>query len=438
MNMILKTIKRAAFMLMLFGVAAAGGASAADLPTASSSPLARIQFSDAPLVLPVQRNFQMAMLTAGSELGRSCGTLESYGWRLDRQEQGRVNQIFNNAVDQIRAQGFTVETQQVSAVSEDVTLFTADRADRHMLFLWSAGDIGLVLVLCETSAPISPTPIMARTTRAKEIYPASYPMPQTIAPETSLSSRIAAGSNRPPRQLTRTGEVRHDDFSPQGRWVGSYTCVQGTMGAVLDIASLQGEHFEGTFRFYPTAKNPYVAKGKYKVFGEYDSESQRLLINPGEWIDRPKGYYNTIMIGSFDPVAKSLSAFFQGITGCTSFEGRYDGVKAEAEEPVAKKAVKKTPSKKKKVAKKNVSAKKSVKEKAQTSSTKGAKKAAKSVTKKSVAPSSVPAAAITPATEFEKEADSLLETAPATNSDKAPVKLLPPEPEVSSDGILLK
>jgi hypothetical protein len=209
------------------------------------------------------------------------------------------------------------------------------------------------------------------------------------------------------------------------------------MGAVLDIASLQGEHFEGTFRFYPTAKNPYVAKGKYKVFGEYDSESQRLLINPGEWIDRPKGYYNTIMIGSFDPVAKSLSAFFQGITGCTSFEARYDSVKVEAEEPVAKKAVKKTAPKKKKAIKEKVSAKKSVKETAQTSPTKGAKKAAKSVTKESVAPSSVPAA-ITPATEFEGVTDSLLETAPATKAGKAPVNLLPSEPEVSSDGILLK
>lgn len=361
MNNLILIIKGSLICLTLLMVLSLGSQStlASDMPMAPGSPIAGIAFDDQPLILPVQRNFQMAMLTAGSELGRSCGRIESYGWRLGKQEQVRVNQIFNNTVDRIRAQGFSVKVQQTNAVSSDVTLFTADNRDKHLLLLWSAGDIGLVLVLCETSPPISATPLQHS---AKTTQPSSYPMPQTIAPDASLSSRIAAGSNRQPRQLTRTGKIRYEDFTPKGRWVGSYTCAQGTTGASFEINDLKGEHFEGTFRFYPTDKNPYVPKGKYEVFGEYDAESQRLLINPGKWIDRPKNFFSTIMIGSFNPTSHTLSAYFQGVAGCTSFEARYEAV-PEPVKDVAAKKVKKTKKKikKKKRWKKKVSKKKTKK-----------------------------------------------------------------------------
>ena len=106
---------------------------------AQSSPLSGITFEDQPLQLPVQQNFQMALLTASSELGRSCGKMEAYGWRMKQSEQGRVDQIFNNTVDSLRGLGYVVETQAPSSVSKDVTLFTADRQDRHSMFMWSAG-----------------------------------------------------------------------------------------------------------------------------------------------------------------------------------------------------------------------------------------------------------------------------------------------------------
>lgn len=68
-----------------------------------------------------------------------------------------------------------------------------------------------------------------------------------------------------------------------------------------------------------------MQEGKYEVFGEYDRDGQRILINPGKWIEHPRNYYNTIMIGSFDPSNRSFSAYFQGITGCTSFEAHQGG-----------------------------------------------------------------------------------------------------------------
>ena len=126
---------------------------AADLPLANGSPLVGITFDDKPLLLPVQRNFQMAMLTASSELGRSCGRMEAYGWRMSQQEQGRVNGIFNGTVERLRSLGYTIASEAPASVSHDITLFSADKADKHYLFMWSAGEIGLVMTLCESTAP---------------------------------------------------------------------------------------------------------------------------------------------------------------------------------------------------------------------------------------------------------------------------------------------
>jgi hypothetical protein len=114
-------------------------------------------------------------------------------------------------------------------------------------------------------------------------------------------------------------------FSPVGHWVGTYTCGQGFTGGTLEITSLKGKNFEGTFKFYPTKKNPHVASGSYQVYGQYDKTSHRILINPGKWIKRPHGYYDTIIVGVFDPAQHRFSGIFQGINGCTSFEAKASG-----------------------------------------------------------------------------------------------------------------
>lgn len=319
-----RLFKRIFIGILLVGLLI-GPVHAVDLPKAAGSPVAGIGFDDQPLILPVQRNFQMAMLLASSELGRSCGKMEAYGWRLSETEQSRVNQIFNNTVDRLRAQGFAVESKASSIVSSDVTLFSADRPDKHLILMWSAGEIGLVMVLCETSAPLSPTAENVMTVEGAGTSASPMPLLTGRFARPAGEAALSTMSERSqPLRMTRTGKPVFEHFSPVGSWIGSYACTQGTTGATLVIDSLKGDQFKGTFHFYPTSKNAYVPEGKYKVSGEYDADSLRILINPGEWIKRPKDYYHTIMIGSFDPVAGTFSGFFQGIMGCTSFEARVD------------------------------------------------------------------------------------------------------------------
>ncbi len=355
MQGLVMTMKRTVLRQTLFGLCLAVGfwvfffssGQAADLPTATSSPIAGIVFDDPPLVLPPQRNFQMAMLIASSELGRSCGKMEVYGWRLAGDEQPRVDRIFNNAVDRLRAQGYAVESKTASGVSRDVTLFSADREGKHMIFLWSAGEIGLVMVLCETSAPLSPV--------SENVLKSVDPSLPASAPPTALvpSSASGATDRALPLQAMRGDRKVFENFSPVGAWSGTYACGQGTTGGTLAIERMKGDRFEGFFSFYPTPKNPYVPDGKYLVSGEYDADTMRILVNPGKWIKRPKDFYNTIMIGSFDPVAGTFSGYFQGIAGCTSFEAQLNKDSIKAPAAPKKEAGKVAPKKaKKKAAKK--------------------------------------------------------------------------------------
>lgn len=344
----LDTLHRAAkrvFGVLLLGTAlAAPVAQAADLPVAAGSPIAGIAFDDRPLMLPVQRNFQMAMLTAGSELGRTCGAMEAYGWRMEQGEQARVNQIFDNTVDRMRAQGFAVEAKAPTSVSRDITMFTADRPDKHMLFMWSAGEIGLVMVLCETASPT-----------AAGAMGGAPALPSSAA---SDALRYRHGQRQPDIDEHK---IIGKGFSPVGEWVGRYTCAQGTSGATLQIASVHGERFDGTFRFYPTPKNPYVPSGSYRVSGEYDADTARILINPGAWVQRPKNPPSTtIVIGSFDPAAKSFSGYFQGVTGCTSIEAHQRGASEVVKDAISEKPLRKSL---KKPHKKKAEPKKSAQEK---------------------------------------------------------------------------
>jgi hypothetical protein len=290
-----------AFLLFALMGLAQPAAAATDLPLAPESVLAGVSFDDKPLILPVQRNFQMAMLTAGSELGRSCGKMEAYGWRMNQSEQGRVDRIFSTMVDRLRDLGYEVEMQSPTSVSRDITMFTADRGNKHLLSMWSAGDIGLVMVLCQTSAP--PRGRMAAPPSV-QVFPQAVTQSNLEAPRPNAAKPGAAS------------------FSPVGSWTGSYVCAQGYTGATLRIEPMHGNNFVGTFHFYPTAKNPSVPEGSYAVYGQYDPELLRILINPGKWLKRPTNYYNTIIVGSFDALADNLSAYFQGINGCTSFEAK--------------------------------------------------------------------------------------------------------------------
>lgn len=322
---------------LFMGGMAPSQAYAAEVPTALSSPLAGVNFADPPVSLPVGQNFQTALTTVGQELNRTCGAMEAYGWRLQQSEQARVNQIFQTTVDALGAEGYRVEAKTPAAISQDISVFTADRPDKHLVVMWSAGELGLVMLLCDG-----------------RVTDPSYEVNAVL--DLATSAGTPSSSAAPVTPVPASG-----GFTVVGQWVGHYRCPQGKTGATMTIAREQNGNVAGTFRFYPMADSPRVASGKYTIEGQYDRVTQKALLNPGTWLERPPHYGNAMIIGEFFPETKTFSGIFQGVTGCTSFEAKYAGVEAsppardeaQAEKkPAAEAARKAKPAKKKPVKKK--------------------------------------------------------------------------------------
>lgn len=304
-----------AFVAVLCLPMVCGTGKAADLPKAAVSPIAGITFDDPPISLPVAPNFQVAMQAAAGELGLSCGTVESYGWRMQQSEQQRVNTIFTTTVERLRAQNFIMETRAPTTVAHDITVFTAHRRDKDLLAMWSAGELGLVLLLCDAQ---------------------------------SLAAPVGANTTFMPPADAGNPTAQNDDFTPVGAWEGTFFCARGVSGGRLDINAVDGTQIEGSFNFYATRRNAKIPNGSYAVTGSYDPASKRVQLNPGAWIDHPAGFTAVPLIGSFDPAHKTFNAVFQGVAGCTSFEANQTtrphgkGARPKAAKAI-KPLVKKTP-----------------------------------------------------------------------------------------------
>ena len=275
-------------------------AQAADLPLAKNSPMAGIPFSDLPTILPVDASFSSALQSAAGGLGRSCNAMESYGWQMASDEQIRVDRIFNETVEHLRSVGYKVEAKPSGSAGHDITLFTADHMDKHLLLLWSGGEIGLVLLMCETNQTQS-----------------SGPVPSMALPVSDASSIAKAI----PKQVTDSALAHASDFNPRGKWNGSYVCNKKWVDGTLILGNLKnGTKIDGTFEFRATKKSPNVASGKYAVKGTYDRNTQKITLAPAKWLKKANGVRLTEIVGEFNAEESHFSGVFQGVSGCSSFE----------------------------------------------------------------------------------------------------------------------
>lgn len=168
--------------------------------------------------------------------------------------------------------------------------------------MWSAGELGLVLLLCDSRSA------------------------------TNGAARI--GFLMPGKQKSG-GEKK---FTPLGLWQGTFACAQGLSGGKLNITAVRGKHIEGVFHFYATRRNPGIPSGGYYVSGAYDPQGKRVLLDPGNWIKRPKGFEAAPIIGGFDAVSMRFSGVFRDVAGCTSFEARHVGVQPAVKKQAQAKA----------------------------------------------------------------------------------------------------
>jgi len=320
--------------------ATAGELHVRPLPRAASSSISGINFADAPRQLPIDTRFSEAIQTVAFDLDLTCRQIEAYGWTMKQNEQDRVDGIFTNAATDLAAQGYIVKPQNPASAAEDITVYTATRANNaqdHLLMMWSAGEAGLLLLMCDAKGS---------------------------GEQVQMSS-----ANDAPSFPDATPYVDANPTKLIGEWMGRYTCrTQGQTGATLTVthAKVGSSHdnhaIEGVFSFYPTPDNPGVASGSYRVSGTYDETTQQAFFTPTQWLQRPEGYgYNPFVV-YFDVQRQRLSAIFQDTTGCTSFEAGLKEGSAAAATSMGKETTKKKAPARKKAAPKKVVAKPKVEE----------------------------------------------------------------------------
>jgi hypothetical protein len=130
-----------------------------------------------------------------------------------------------------------------------------------------------------------------------------------VAPSTEVASPTTSGS--------RVAGI--DNMSVVGEWDGRYLCAQGPTAGHLTITAVPGSSSEvqATFRFGPSADNPDVERGAYRLEG---TVTDGLLdLDAGDWIRQPDGYVTVDFqaeVSSLQP--RSLNGEVIG-GGCTTF-----------------------------------------------------------------------------------------------------------------------
>ena len=327
-GMILRLSLLVALTIATGAAAYAGELQMRELPRAASSSVSNITFADAPKRLPIDTRFSQAIQTVAFNLSLACRQIEAYGWTLKPSEQSRVDAIFTDAATQLANYGYVVKPQNPVSAAEDITVYTATRPNApndHILFMWSAGDAGLLLLMCDAKGS------------GEEAATA------TASRAPSLPENVPYIDTNPTRLV--------------GEWMGRYTCrSQGPTTATLTItkAHLGANHddhqLDGVFSFYPSPENPGVASGSYRVMGTYDDATQQAMFSPGPWQQQPVGYTSHPFVAYFDLQRERVSVIFQETTGCTSFEAGLKSHSIGTADAPAKKAAKKkkktTPKKK--------------------------------------------------------------------------------------------
>lgn len=322
--------------LLLMGTALVALPTAAMAQTTSpiiSSPVSGVVFQDAPSLLPVDTRFSQAVQTVAIDLGLVCEQVESYGWTITPDQQDRVNTIFTQTAEELARLGYHVTPQSPSSAAADITVYTASRADKNVIFMWSAGTTGLLLLTCDARGDVAP---------------------KGFGPGASAMNAASASGKTAYTDVSKPQTLSPDELV--GEWTGTYSCLgQGPTGATLTVsrakADKNGASVSGLFSFYPLKdKNPNQPRGSYRFSGRYDDKAQRAILEPGAWVQHPGDYYNAVMAAQFNATQRRVSVVFEGTTGCTSFEGSYkDG---SADRAAAKYAPEDDMPKKKRVVKK--------------------------------------------------------------------------------------
>jgi len=124
-----------------------------------------------------------------------------------------------------------------------------------------------------------------------------------------------------PAAQVSPSEVPGRPFHEGQTWIGQYDCAQGTTELRLRIRAVRGNAVDSIFEFRHV---PSGAFGQFTLSGTINGAGGHVVLEPGEWLERPRNY---VMVGMDGTLSPSGDTFTGRITeeGCGGFSLRREG-----------------------------------------------------------------------------------------------------------------
>ncbi len=103
---------------------------------------------------------------------------------------------------------------------------------------------------------------------------------------------------RPTTPYPEPPPVVRDPYPLHSEWRGTYRCSQGITAMYLVLDARPDGTLAARFDFGPTADNPTIPTGSYRLVGTIAAGRQHtfeIRLDPSEWISAPDGYIMVAM-----------------------------------------------------------------------------------------------------------------------------------------------
>lgn len=117
------------------------------------SPMTKVRFSEPAFPLTDDGTYRSFMDRILDEYGRRCVRQEQFGWEIAKDDQERLDYIFQGTMANYGRLGFLLGEIHPKSVTDPETLaFLADRNKERYLLVWTPLESSVLFMMCDTAA----------------------------------------------------------------------------------------------------------------------------------------------------------------------------------------------------------------------------------------------------------------------------------------------
>lgn len=144
------------------------GAKSAKAKLMVGSPMTKVRFSEPAFPLTDDGTYRGYMDRILDEYGRRCVRQEQFGWEIAKDDQERLDYIFQGTMTNYGRIGYLLGEIHPKAVTDPETIaFLADREKKRFLLVWTPLETSVLFMMCETVDKAAKTDAAPKTVQKK-------------------------------------------------------------------------------------------------------------------------------------------------------------------------------------------------------------------------------------------------------------------------------